>query len=116
MLDTAADAFGAALTAFDFTGDGRPDLAIGVPYEDIGNEVDAGAINVVIGSSSASGFGRSQAFDQRHSRNLRGGRAVGSLRRRAGALTRGTPVYLPSTSSIPLLPRIPAVSSANVCR
>jgi disulfide bond formation protein DsbB len=36
----------------DFNGDGYGDLAIGVPYEDIGINNDAGAVNVLYGSSA----------------------------------------------------------------
>ena len=35
----------------DFNGDGIDDLAIGVPGEDIGSIDDAGAVNVIYGSS-----------------------------------------------------------------
>ncbi len=52
------DHFGAALTSGDFDGDGRDDLAIGVPDEDVGSTSDAGAVNVIYGTStglSASG-------------------------------------------------------------
>lgn len=46
------DLFGSSLTAGDFDGDGYADLAVGVPYEDIGSPavVDAGAVNVLYGS------------------------------------------------------------------
>jgi len=36
----------------DFDGDGYSDLAVGVPWEDVGGVVDAGAVNVVYGSPS----------------------------------------------------------------
>ncbi len=36
----------------DFNNDGRDDLAIGVPNEDVGSIVDAGAVNVIYGSAS----------------------------------------------------------------
>ena len=45
------DGFGWALSAGDFDGDGRHDLAIGVPDEDIGGKVDAGAVHVLSGSA-----------------------------------------------------------------
>ena len=53
ILDTAElfDAFGSALTAGDFNGDGFDDLAVGVPDEDIG-DIDAGAVNVLYGSAA----------------------------------------------------------------
>jgi hypothetical protein len=46
------DLFGVALATGDFDGDGKDDLASGVPGEDIGGEQDAGAVNVVYGSGS----------------------------------------------------------------
>jgi len=46
------DYFGRALAAGDFDQDGYTDLAIGVPYEDVGTIKDAGAVNVVYGSSA----------------------------------------------------------------
>jgi FG-GAP repeat protein len=48
----AGDGFGTSLSAGDFNGDGRDDLAIGVPAEDIGSAEDAGAVNVLYGSTS----------------------------------------------------------------
>jgi hypothetical protein len=45
-----ADRFGSALAAGDFNGDGFADLAIGVPFEDVGTVADAGAVNVLYGS------------------------------------------------------------------
>ena len=43
------DRFGSALTAGDFNGDGKDDLAIGVPGEDIGECLDAGAVDAIYG-------------------------------------------------------------------
>ena len=40
----------------NFNGDGIGDLAVGVPEEDLGNIVDAGAINIIYGYGSASGL------------------------------------------------------------
>ncbi len=54
----AAASAGAAASAtsaargFDFNGDGFADLAVGVPGEDIGTATDAGALNVLYGSST----------------------------------------------------------------
>lgn len=45
------DAFGRALAAGDFSGDGAADLAIGVPQEDVGTIVNAGAVNVIYGTA-----------------------------------------------------------------
>jgi hypothetical protein len=48
----AGDAFGTALASADFDGDGRADLAIGVPLEGVGAADHAGAVNVLYGSAS----------------------------------------------------------------
>ncbi|CAN5520935.1 hypothetical protein BH18THE1_BH18THE1_10610 [soil metagenome] len=45
------DLFGDSLSAGDFNGDGRDDLAIGVPAEDLGSIEGAGAVQVIYGSS-----------------------------------------------------------------
>jgi len=47
----ASDTFGSSLAAGDFDGDGRSDLAIGVPFEDVEAIGNAGAVNVLYGSS-----------------------------------------------------------------
>ena len=46
------DRFGFSIGAGDFNNDGFSDLVIGVPQEDLGNTVFAGAVNVLYGSSS----------------------------------------------------------------
>jgi FG-GAP repeat protein len=46
------DSFGSSVAAGDFNGDGQDDLAIGTPDEDICSVVDAGAVDVLYGSSS----------------------------------------------------------------
>jgi hypothetical protein len=46
------DRFGAALAVGDFDADGFDDLAVGVPFENIGEVVDAGALQVLWGSAS----------------------------------------------------------------
>ena len=48
----ANDFFGFALAAADFNGDGRDDLAIGVPGEALGSLEDAGAVNVIYGTTN----------------------------------------------------------------
>ena len=48
----ADDRFGESLAVGDFDGDGRDDLAVGVPGEGIGAAVDAGGVNVIYGSVS----------------------------------------------------------------
>ena len=46
----AGDGFGSSLATGDFDGDGRGDLAVGVPYEDVGTRTDAGGVTVLRGS------------------------------------------------------------------
>jgi hypothetical protein len=45
------DRFGRVLTAGDFNGDGKDDLAVGIPYEDNGSTLDTGAVHVIYGSA-----------------------------------------------------------------
>lgn len=45
------DRFGDALACGDFDGDGYADLAVGSPFENVGAVVDAGAVQVLYGSS-----------------------------------------------------------------
>jgi hypothetical protein len=51
ILDVAeaGDQFGASLAAADFDADGVVDLAIGVPFEDVGAVANAGAVHVLRG-------------------------------------------------------------------
>ena len=44
--------FGESSATGDFNGDGYDDLVIGIPYEDINGETDAGAIQIFYGSES----------------------------------------------------------------
>ena len=64
MRDTVEedDRFGFTLAAGDFDGDGHDDLSIGLPYEDIGAAVDAGAVEVLY--STAAGLQASAPDDQ----------------------------------------------------
>ena len=58
----ARDFFGEALASGDFNGDGYTDLAVGVPGEDVGPLVDAGAVHVFFGS--VSGFASNKLITQ----------------------------------------------------
>jgi disulfide bond formation protein DsbB len=51
----ASDYFGGALAGGDFDGDGVDDLAVGVPLENIGATVDAGALAILRGSTGLPG-------------------------------------------------------------
>ena len=62
---------GWSLTVGDFNDDGCDDLAIGVPYEAIGNLAIAGAVNVLYGSFS-SGLSPSIVLDQIWHQDTRG--------------------------------------------
>ncbi len=65
MLDQSEpeDGFAATLAAGDFDDDGRADLAIGVPYENIG-ATDAGAVAVMYGGANGLRTGPDQFWHQ----------------------------------------------------
>ncbi len=58
------DYYGSVLTAGDFNGDGRDDLAIGVPGEAVENLTDAGAVNLMYGYASGLGYLNDRIFYQ----------------------------------------------------
>lgn len=58
------DQFGTTLASGDFDRDGRDDLAIGSPFEDIGKTVDAGSVNVVYGSRTGLNTSGNQFWSQ----------------------------------------------------
>ncbi|WP_437578256.1 hypothetical protein [Sorangium sp. So ce887] len=60
----ADDQLGSAVATGDFNGDGKADLAIGAPYEDIDGHDDAGAVNVVYGSIYGLARPNNQMWDQ----------------------------------------------------
>ncbi|MCX4762130.1 VCBS repeat-containing protein [Streptomyces sp. NBC_01275] len=51
----AGDRFGFSLAVYDADKDGCSDLAVGIPYEDVGTVKDAGYVQVIFGSTSAVG-------------------------------------------------------------
>ena len=58
------DYFGYALAVGDFDADGFADLAVGVPYEDIGSIADAGSVYILYGSTSGLAASGAAGFDQ----------------------------------------------------
>ena len=48
---TAGTAQAESRVAGDFNGDGHDDLAVGVPFEDLGSILNAGAVNAIYGSA-----------------------------------------------------------------
>jgi FG-GAP repeat len=70
-LPSGGDRFGAAVASCDFDGDGFADLAVGVPLEDVGAAVDAGAVNVLYGGPA----GLSDAGNKFLNEDLLGGAA-----------------------------------------
>ncbi|HYG68334.1 MAG TPA: T9SS type A sorting domain-containing protein, partial [Anaeromyxobacteraceae bacterium] len=66
ILDAAEelDAFGQAVAAGDFNGDGFDDLASGVPFEDMGTLEDAGAVNAIYGRSGGLAANGNQLWNQ----------------------------------------------------
>jgi len=62
------DAFGAAVTAGDFDGNGVDDLAIGSPGETMSSQAGAGVVNVLYGTASA-GLQASSPNDDKWSQN-----------------------------------------------
>lgn len=67
------DHFGASLVTGDFNGDGFSDLAIGSPLENLGTDkTNAGAVNVIYGSSSIGGLTASNNQIWHQGRNIAG--------------------------------------------
>ncbi|MCX4990300.1 MULTISPECIES: FG-GAP-like repeat-containing protein [unclassified Streptomyces] len=58
------DQFGYSLAAGDVTGDGYPDIAVGVPGEDIGSVREAGAVVLLKGGAAGLTGTGAQAFNQ----------------------------------------------------
>jgi len=60
----AGDRFGWALAVGDFDSDGRDDLAIGSPGENVGSITDAGMVTILYGSSTGPSLTRVQNWTQ----------------------------------------------------
>jgi len=58
------DNFGSAVATVDVNGDGRLDLLIGVPYEDIGTDDEAGVFHLLYGATSGVTSVDNAIFDQ----------------------------------------------------
>ncbi|GAA3964583.1 FG-GAP repeat protein [Actinomadura viridis] len=62
--DEPNDFFGTALAVGDVNGDGRADVAVGAPGEDIESTADAGAVTVLYGTTTGLGTQNAQIFGQ----------------------------------------------------
>jgi FG-GAP repeat len=60
------DNFGFSLATGDFNNDGRADVAIGSPYEDVGSTQDAGRVAILYGTSQPPYFLESRGADEFH--------------------------------------------------
>lgn len=58
----ARDSFGASLASGDFNGDGYDDLAIGIPEEDYGSNINVGAVAVIPGTLYGLNYGASKTW------------------------------------------------------
>lgn len=60
----ASDLFGFSLATGDFNGDGKEELVVGVPYENIGSLVNAGGVHVFHGAAAGLSFSNSEFWTQ----------------------------------------------------
>ncbi len=59
-------AFGSTLAVGDLDSDGHPDLVVGAPYEQVGPDLDAGAVYVIYGTRTGLNSARVQMWTQGH--------------------------------------------------
>jgi hypothetical protein len=50
-VSESGDGFASSLASGDFDGDGRDDVVVGTPFDDVQDIIDAGAINVIYGAN-----------------------------------------------------------------
>jgi hypothetical protein len=62
--DVSGDMFGWAEASGDFNADGFADLAVGVPFREVGSATDAGAVSILYGSPSGLSAAGSQQWNQ----------------------------------------------------
>lgn len=74
---SAPDAFGSQLTAANYGFDRRADLAVGVPLEDLGAIVDAGAVHVIYGDVTDGLTASGNRFLSQDSPGIQGAAALG---------------------------------------
>jgi hypothetical protein len=60
----AYDYYGSSLATGDFNGDGRDDLAIGVPGENVGDIANAGAVNIMYGRAEGLNYWNDRIIHQ----------------------------------------------------
>jgi len=60
----AGDGFGFALESGDFDADGRDDLAIGAPFEEVGDVIDSGLVEVLYGGVGGLDAARAEIWHQ----------------------------------------------------
>ena len=64
VADEPGDRFGASLAVGDFNGNGRDDLAVGAPDQNVGNVLHAGSVTIFGGSTFGLSLAGSRLIDQ----------------------------------------------------